>query len=73
MNIYKVSYTDYFQAESLEQAQDILLEQLSMDVRNDDAEAFEFEGVTITDRNKSPCGRFDLTPEESKDLYGAVK
>lgn len=73
MNIYKVSYTDYLQAESLEQAQDILLEQLSMDVRNDDAEAFEFEGVTITDRNKSPCGRFDLTPEESKDLYGAVK
>lgn len=72
MNIYKVSYTDYIQAESLEQAQDILLEQLSMDVRNDDAEAFEFEfeGVTITDRNKSPCGRFDLTPEESKDLYG---
>jgi len=70
MNIYKVSYTNYIQAESLEQAQDILLEQLSMDVRKDDAEAFEFEGVTITDRNKSPCGRFDLTPEESKDLYG---
>lgn len=70
MNIYKVSYTDYIQAESLEQAQDILLEQLSMDVRRDDAEAFEFEGVTITDRNKSPCGRFDLTPQQSKDLYG---
>lgn len=64
MNIYKVSYTDYIQAESLEQAQDILLEQLSMDVRRDDAEAFEFEGVTITDRNKSPCGRFDLTPQQ---------
>lgn len=32
---------------------------------------FEFEGVMITDRTKSPCGRFDLTEEESIDLYGA--
>jgi len=70
MQIYKVSYTDYIQAESLEQAHDILLEQLSMDVRNDDAEAFEFEGVRITDKTKSPCGRFDLTPEQSEKLYG---
>ena len=32
---------------------------------------FEFEGVMITDRTKSPCGRFDLNEEESIDLYGA--
>lgn len=31
---------------------------------------FEFDGVWITDRTKSPCGRFDLTPEEADELYG---
>ena len=31
---------------------------------------FEHEGMWITDRTKSPCGRFDLTPEESEKLYG---
>ena len=44
--------------------QDILLEQ------KEETEAFEFEGITITDKSKSPCGRFDLTPEQSKELYG---
>ena len=31
---------------------------------------FEFDGIMITDRTKSPCGRFDLTEKESKELYG---
>lgn len=33
-------------------------------------DGFEFEGIWITDRTKSPCGRFDLTPEEADELYG---
>ena len=31
---------------------------------------FEWQGVWIEDRTKSPCGRFDLTPEQSSELYG---
>ena len=31
---------------------------------------FEHEGVMLTDRTKSPCGRFDLSIEESEALYG---
>ena len=31
---------------------------------------FEHEGVMLTDRTKSPCGRFDLSIEESESLYG---
>ena len=31
---------------------------------------FEHEGVMLTDRTKSPCGRFDLSIEESETLYG---
>ena len=31
---------------------------------------FEHEGVWIEDRTKSPCGRFDLTPEQSEETYG---
>tara|TARA_R100000781_G_C4059864_1_gene120637 strand:- start:291 stop:653 length:363 start_codon:yes stop_codon:yes gene_type:complete len=34
--------------------------------------SFEFEGVTITNRLKSPCGRFDLSEEESSKLYGPI-
>tara|TARA_R110000823_G_C15663001_1_gene472302 strand:- start:28 stop:456 length:429 start_codon:yes stop_codon:yes gene_type:complete len=30
----------------------------------------EHEGVWIEDRTKSPCGRFDLTPEQSEETYG---
>jgi len=33
-------------------------------------DGFEFEGIWITDRMKSPCGRFDLTPEQADELYG---
>ena len=33
-------------------------------------DGFEHEGMWITDRTKSPCGRFELTPEESEKLYG---
>lgn len=33
-------------------------------------DGFEFEGIWITDRRKSPCGRFDLTPEQADELYG---
>ena len=43
MNVYKITYLDYVEAENEEQAKDILLEQLSMDVRTDDASAFNIE------------------------------
>tara|TARA_R100001440_G_scaffold20918_2_gene34629 strand:- start:23 stop:253 length:231 start_codon:yes stop_codon:yes gene_type:complete len=33
-------------------------------------EEFEHDGIMITDRTKSPCGRFDLNDEESDKLYG---
>jgi len=36
----------------------------------DNEHGFEHEGTWITDRTKSPCGRFELTPEESEKLYG---
>ncbi len=39
-------------------------------IYNDLDKAFEHEGTWITDRTKSPCGRFELTPEESEKLYG---
>jgi hypothetical protein len=35
-----------------------------------EAMGFVHDGVWITDRTKSPCGRFDLTTEESDALYG---
>jgi hypothetical protein len=31
---------------------------------------FEHEGVWIEDSTKSPCGRFDLTPEQQRETYG---
>ena len=42
-------------------------------VPNDVEHGFEHEGMWITDRTKSPCGRFDLTEEESNELYGPAK
>jgi len=33
-------------------------------------EGFEYDGTWITDRTKSPCGRFDLSPEQADNLYG---
>ena len=39
-------------------------------VPNDVEHGFEHEGVWVTDRTKSPCGRFDLTPEQSREIYG---
>ena len=51
MNVYKITYLDYIQAENIEQAKDILLEQLSMDVRRDDAEAFDIEEIKDDDSN----------------------
>ena len=38
-----IKYFDIIDAEDKEQAKDILLEQLMMDVKNDDAEAFDIE------------------------------
>jgi hypothetical protein len=43
------------------------------DIKDYEAECskgFEWEGVWIEDRTKSPCGRFDLSPEQSEALYG---
>ena len=45
---------------------------MSMDADNAE-HGFEHEGMWITDRTKSPCGRFDLTEEESLKLYGPAK
>ena len=39
-------------------------------IPNDVEYGFEHDGQWITDRTKSPCGRFDLTAEESDKLYG---
>ena len=36
----------------------------------DEEDGFEHEGMWVTDRTKSPCGRFDLTPEQSREIYG---
>ena len=33
-------------------------------------EGFEWQGIWIEDRTKSPCGRFGLTPEQSHAVYG---
>ena len=38
-----IRYFDIIDAEDKEQAKDILLEQLMIDVKNDDAEAFDIE------------------------------
>ena len=48
---------------------------MSMDAENvptieDEEDGFEHEGMWVTDRTKSPCGRFDLTPEQSREIYG---
>lgn len=37
------------------------------------AKGLEWQGVWIDDRTKSPCGRFELTEEQSIALYGASK
>ena len=39
----------------------------------DEDDGFEHDGQWITDRTKSPCGRFDLTEEESLKTYGHPK
>ena len=38
-----IKYFDIIDAEDIEQAKDILLKQLSMDVKNEDAMAFDIE------------------------------
>jgi len=38
-----IRYFDIIDADDIEQAKDILLEQLMVDVRNDDAEGFNIE------------------------------
>ena len=43
MSKYIIRYFDIIDAESIEEAKDILLEQLMIDVKNDDAEAFDRE------------------------------
>ena len=40
---YIVRYFDILEAPDIEQAKDILLEQLMLDVRNNDAEGFDIE------------------------------
>ena len=41
-----------------------------MPVVEEDQDGFEHEGMWITDRMMSPCGRFELTEEQSKEIYG---
>ena len=45
MSKYLIKYVDVIDAESIEEAKDILLEQLMIDVKNDDAEAFDIEEI----------------------------
>lgn len=40
---YFIKYFDIIEAETIEDAKDILMEQLMLDVRNDDAEGFTIE------------------------------
>tara|TARA_R110000787_G_scaffold30072_1_gene81045 strand:+ start:792 stop:950 length:159 start_codon:yes stop_codon:yes gene_type:complete len=40
MTRYKITYLDYIVAESIEEAKDILIEQLMLDVKYEDASAF---------------------------------
>ena len=40
---YFIKYFDVIDAETIEDAKDILMEQLMLDVRNDDAEGFTIE------------------------------
>jgi len=40
---YFIKYCDVIDAETIEDAKDILMEQLMLDVRNDDAEGFTIE------------------------------
>jgi len=42
---YAISYVDEVYADNIEQAKDILMEQLRMDVRADDASAFDITFV----------------------------
>ena len=41
MGKYLIAYTDVIIADNIDEAKDILMEQLMMDVRTDDASAFE--------------------------------
>lgn len=33
-------------------------------------ERIEYEGIVIEDTSLSPCGRFELTPEQQREMYG---
>tara|TARA_R100000544_G_scaffold1885_1_gene831 strand:+ start:499 stop:642 length:144 start_codon:yes stop_codon:yes gene_type:complete len=43
MTKYCIKYFDVIAAETIEEAKDILMEQLMLDVRNNDAEGFTIE------------------------------
>lgn len=53
-----------------EQASELIIEGKILHSKSTDDKGFEWQGVWIEDRTKSPCGRFDLTPEQSTALYG---
>jgi hypothetical protein len=48
MGKYLITYTDVIIADNIDEAKDILMEQLMMDVRADDASAFE---ITDTEQD----------------------
>ena len=57
-------------AYAVQQAKDMQDEQDEKEYVEMCEKGFEFDGMWIDDRLKSPCGRFDLTEEESIALYG---
>jgi len=57
-------------AYAVQQAKDLQDEQDEKDYVEMCDKGFEFDGMWIEDRLVSPCGRFDLTEEESIALYG---
>ena len=57
-------------AYAVQQAKEMQDEQDVKDYEKLCAEGFEWQGMWIDDRTKSPCGRFDLTEEQSIALYG---
>jgi len=63
-------WSDFWDGDDREEAmvQAIIAAEKMMSMDAD--KGFEHDGQWITDRTKSPCGRFDLTAEESDKLYG---
>lgn len=56
-----------------DQASELIIDGRILHSKSTGGKGFEWQGVWIDDRTKSPCGRFELTEEQSIALYGASK